>query len=203
MRDQWHRALRVAAVGLSFAACSDTSSPSTAAGATSDAAASTTRTTESTGTPLAGKVQLVDVAMFEQTAAQDDPYADRPQDASVCEFGFGLENGLFEIQTDLCAYAGFEQPTLAPIRTGDTLEFLLIHDALYAEEPGVSAHLSIALGDAVVWETSIPFPAEPGIVRPEWTADADAPEGTPLRLHIHNHGVNNYRFAAMTVEYSP
>jgi hypothetical protein len=139
---------------------------------------------------------LIDLSLWQVAAA--DPFPDRPDD-TTCPLGYGVENGLFEIQSDLCPYGAFVQPSLAPVRAGDEVELILVHDALYSETVGAQAHLGIALGDAIGWETWVPIPAEPGYFRPIFVAPADAPLGTPVTLHIHNHGVNNYRIVSATV----
>ncbi len=148
-----------------------------------------------------GTAELIDLAAFELTPVELDPYTDRPDD-DTCEFGFGLEDGLFEIETDLCHYGSFSQPLLAPIRAGDTVEFVLVHDALYSEDPDAVAHISIALGQDIVWEQALAIPTPPWFLRPRWTSSVDKPEGTPLHLHLHNHGVNSYRIVEMTVTYA-
>lgn len=143
---------------------------------------------------------LIDLSLWQP--ATDDPFPDRPEDTS-CPLGWGVENGLFEIESDLCPYGAFVQPSLAPVRAGDEVELILVHDALYAEVDGAQAHIGIALGDAIGWETWVPIPAEPGYFRPIFVAAADAPVGTPVTLHIHNHGVNNYRIVSSTVYWQP
>ena len=160
--------------------------------------------TSSTGGPMESEsgvypgsdAPLIDLSRWQVATA--DPFPDRPDDTS-CPLGYGVENGLFEIQSDLCPYGAFVQPSLAPVRAGDEVELILVHDALYSETEGAQAHIGIALGDAIGWETWVPIPAEPGYFRPIFVAPADAPLGTPVTLHVHNHGVNNYRIVSATV----
>jgi len=127
--------------------------------------------------------------------------AERP-DEVLCDLGWGVETGAFEVDTELCLYGAFGQPTLAEIHAGDTLEMLILHDALYATEPA-TAHLAIALDGELAWELEIPIPSEPGIVRPSWTAASDVPLGAPAYFHVHNHGANNYRLIELTVASPP
>lgn len=126
-----------------------------------------------------------------------DPDADsvprhRPPDAT-CELGFGIEDGYFEIDTELCNYALFEQPTLLDVASGQTVRFTIVHDQLYAEQPA-TAHLAFALEETIVYETEVPIPGEYALIEGTWEADRDVPAGTPLRLHLHNHGFNSWRF---------
>jgi hypothetical protein len=139
---------------------------------------------------------LIDLSLWQ--VAVDDPFPDRPAVAE-CPLGYGIENGLFEISSDLCPYGAFTQPSLSPVRAGDEVEFILVHDALYSEDPQAEAHIGIALGDQLGWDTIVPIPAAAGFFRPKFEASDDAPAGTPVTIHIHNHGVNNYRVVEVTV----
>lgn len=144
-------------------------------------------------------VSLVRPEAWDLDAAADDPFADHRPEYVQCELGWDVETGLFEVDTGLCRYGAFVQPTLAPIRAGDQLELVLLHDALHSEEGPATAHVAVALGSEIAWETELPIPSEAGEIRPTWTASADVQVGTPIRLHLHNHGPNNYRLAALTV----
>jgi hypothetical protein len=136
------------------------------------------------------------LAAFERWAPMatesDDPYPAHRTANAECAFGFSPEDGTFEIDSELCTYALFEQPTLTDIGPGEIVRFNVVHDQLYAEDPA-TAHIAFALNTQVVYEVEIPIPSEYGFLDHEWTADQDIPEGTMLRLHLHNHGVNNYR----------
>lgn len=132
------------------------------------------------------------------TTVPDVLSADRPATID-CEHGFGPEDGLFEIDTELCNWGAFTQPTLASIHAGDTVEVIVLHDTLYSEDEGAAAHLAVAIGDAMIWETTIAIPAPTGYLRPTITVEQDFDPGTPLHLHVHNHGYNNYRVVDITV----
>ena len=159
--------------------------------------------TESTGAPesLEGSASLIDLAAFEKSYPDEDPFEDRPADVQ-CEFGFGLEDGFFEVETDLCHYGGFVQPSLAPIREGDTIDFLLLHENLVSSDPAAEVHLALAFGSEVVFETVIQIPTEANFVAEAWVSGSDVPAGTPIHLHLHNHGINSYRVSALSVTYS-
>ncbi len=150
---------------------------------------------------LEGTTPLIDLGAFQQTAAADDPFDDRPTDVE-CEFGFGLEDGFFEFESDLCRYGAFSQPALAPIRIGDTVDFLLLHENLVSSKPGSQAHVAIALGEDIVYEVRIDIPAEADFLDEQWVSTLDVPEGTPVHFHVHNHGINSYRLAELSVTYA-
>jgi hypothetical protein len=152
----------------------------------------------STGGMTGQTDDVIDLLAWTVDTSDADPFGPAPADAA-CDAGFGEEGGLFEVDTGLCTWGTFVQSSLAPMAAGDELEFVLVHDALYAEEAGVTAFLGVAVGDAVAWSEEIPIPAEPNYLRPTFAAPADAPVGTEIRFHVHNHGLNSYRVVALTV----
>lgn len=137
-------------------------------------------------------VSLVALGSWSLTDAAGDPFAEERPGEVECEIGWGPENGVFEVDTEACNYGAFTQATLGDIAVGDTLELIMLHDALFAEEPA-EAHVGVAIEDEVMWETTLPIPSPPGYVRPTWTATRDIASGAPLHFHVHNHGYNNYR----------
>lgn len=144
------------------------------------------------------RTSLVRAEAWELSSAEDDPFpAERPQ-VVQCELGWDVETGAFEVDTELCTYGSFTQGILAEIYEGDTIELVLLHDPLYAEEEAV-AHVALAFGDEIAWETEIPIPSEAGQLRPTWTAPADVAVNSPVIFHVHNHGTNNYRLIDLTV----
>lgn len=192
------RPVLAACAWLLASACDENPPPaveSSSTGAASDSGSS--------GAPAEpqGIAPLIDLGAFEQTAASDDPFVDRPSDIA-CEFGFGLEDGFFEYESDLCRYGAFSQPALAPIRVGDTIDFLLLHENLVSSDPGAQAHVGIAFGDDIVYEAHIDIPAEANFLDEQWVSTVDVPEGTPVHFHLHNHGINSYRLAELSVTYA-
>ena len=187
-------------VGLLVLGCDENPPPAEQSG--SSGAVSSETGADSTGVEpdLEGTVALIDLAAFEKSSQAEDPFDGRPADVQ-CEFGYGLEDGFFEIETDLCHYGGFVQPSLAPIRVGDTLDFLLLHENLTSADPEAETHVGIAIGDEIVFEATIDIPAEASFLDPQWVSTVDAPAGTPVHLHLHNHGINSYRVADFSVTY--
>lgn len=194
----------VLALCMGLCACGEPTATESDGGATDDDGATGSTSvavdgSESSGTAQVGPAKdVVWAEEWELAPASDDPLAEERPDFVQCEIGWDVEIGAFEVSTDLCAYGTFVQSTLAEIHEGDTLELLMLHDALYAEEPA-SAHVAIVFGDEIAWEIEIPIPSEADQVRATWTAPADVPINSPVYLHIHNHGTNNYRFIDLTV----
>ena len=194
------RTVLAACAWLLASSCDENSS--TAPQASSTGAAAQT-SSDASGVPLdlEGDAPLIDLGAFGMTSASDDPFEDRPSDIA-CEFGFGLEDGFFEFESDLCRYGAFSQPALAPIRVGDTVDFLLLHENLVSSEPGSQAHVAIAFGEDIVYEARIDIPAEANFLDEQWVSTLDVPAGTPVHFHLHNHGINTYRLAELVVTYA-
>ena len=165
-----------------------------------DAAAGSSDASTSSSDDSTGETEsLIDVAAWQLDAMIPSPLAaDRPEEVE-CEHGFGLEDGLFEVDTELCNWGAFAQPTLAPVEAGDTVEIIMLHDTLYSEDEDATAHVAVALGDETIWETTIAIPAPNGYLRPMITVEQPVPAGTLVHLHVHNHGYNNYRVVDITV----
>lgn len=143
-------------------------------------------------------LDLVAVTEFEPDRSGSDPFGPVPFDASCVE-GFGTSRGMFDVQTDLCSWGTFVQPSRIDMLEGDTLQLLMYHDPLVSEEPGAAASLGLALGQDIVWQTEISIPAPQRVLQPEIDIDEELRAGTVVRIHVHNHGANAYHFAALRV----
>jgi hypothetical protein len=180
--------------------CNETSAPAEPEDAsTSETIGSSGMAETSDAGPPGQPVPLVRSLAWEVASAAEDPFADHRPSFVQCEIGWDVETGVFEVDTALCTYAAFVQPSLAPIHAGDLLELVLLHDDLYFAEGEAVAHVAVAFGSEVAWETELPIPSQAGQARPTWTAPADVEIGTPVHFHVHNHGTNNYRLVALTV----
>lgn len=134
-----------------------------------------------------------------------DQFGDeRPSGRYECneEEGLVVENvgpdPAFEIKTDLCNYATVGQPSLAPVEVGDEIKIRAWHWELEAEEP-TEAHIAIAIGEHVIWEELVPVPRAASLLTAEIVADFEAPTGTEVQFHVHNHGVNSYDLISLEV----
>ena len=114
-----------------------------------------------------------------------------------CEIGWDVVTGVFEVNTTLCTYGPFVQPTVAPIEEGDEIELHVQYGELVADG-SASAHIGVGFGTEIVWETQVPIPSEAGEVRETWVATADVEVGTPIHLHVHDQGAT-YRLVELTV----
>ena len=190
--------LVTAAVTLIASACGASDNGSaTGRGSTSAVTGAMTDSESETRPP--GTRSLVAVDAWRLDDAPPPALAEDAPATVTCDNGWGVEDGVFEVDSEFCNWGAFAQPSLVPIKAGDTLEVILLHDALFSDDEGATAHVAVAVGDLVVWETTLMIPTAAGLVRPAIIASADAPTGTPVHVHVHNHGFNNYRFVDMTV----
>ncbi|MEM6994075.1 MAG: hypothetical protein AAF721_26415 [Myxococcota bacterium] len=129
-----------------------------------------------------------------------DPFPEhRPAEVDCTVDAHVLEHTALELSTAECNYFYVEASTLTGIAPGDRITVRAFHDDLAALEPA-DAHLALSIDGNVVWdeEIAIPSPATPYTVTV--TADFGAPPGSPVGLHLHNHGLNTYRLLDVRAE---
>lgn len=144
-------------------------------------------------------VSLVDMEAWVVGDEDDDPFADEQPERIECPTAtWGIEWGRLEVQTGACNYFHVVQPSLARIDAGDSIEIVAFHDRLDAAEPS-SGHLALWVDDEVIWERTVPIPAEATVIEERVTADEDWPAGAMVGLHLHNHGYNAWTVVDVAV----
>lgn len=127
----------------------------------------------------------------------DDPFNDREVAEANCPLSsYGSESTIFEIETGTCQYATFRQDMVAPVFERDSLQYLVWHLNLWDETEG-QAHIAIQLEDWLAWERRLDIPASAEIYDGQVEVPYDITSGVAY-LHLHNHGVNNWRVADIT-----
>ncbi len=151
--------------------------------------------------PVGALADLIEPMAWEPLAAADDPFAAHRPPAIDCPYGLGwfIEADGIELDTSACNYAGLVQPSLVPVARGAAIELGLYYFDLLAPEP-TTAHLAVQIGDHVVFERTIDIPGKAAVLDTRLVADFDAPAGTPVIFHLHNHGQNNWTFHRLQVE---
>ena len=141
-------------------------------------------------------MDLVTPGAWQTTDATADPWAEHRPDPVGCDEDQGLvaEDGGFEVDTGLCAYASLRQPSLIGVQAGESLDLVVYHNLLWSEETDAEAHLVVALGDEVLVEEHIPIPAEAEVAQYDLVAAQDHVEGEDVWFHLHNHGANTWIF---------
>lgn len=133
---------------------------------------------------------LADMARWQPATGADPLAAHRPVGAS-CASGAELEALTFEIDTELCAYAFFEQPLGQALEPGARVVVGLWHADLAAAEPA-TGHVALLADGAVIWERTVPIPSPACVYDDVVEVEAPIERGTPLQLHLHNHGANTW-----------
>jgi hypothetical protein len=136
------------------------------------------------------------------TDPTQDLFADqRPADAVCDDAGVSADPLVLtlEIQTDVCDYPTFRQPTLVPLAPGDVVTVFAIHGTLTAPEPA-QGYLGLAVGGEIEWEHQVPIPSDADVIEQQFTIDRSIPAGTEMQFHVHNHGPNTWELAAILVE---
>ncbi|MCA9688637.1 MAG: hypothetical protein KC636_03460 [Myxococcales bacterium] len=148
------------------------------------------------------RASLIRADAWAPAEGADDPLAEHRPDGASCPVSAAtVEAGGFEIQTELCSYASFSQPSLVDVRPGDQLVISAFHSELSALEPA-TAHFAVLLDGAILWEQTVDIPAYPefAAARPYTVtvdASAEAPVGAPVVVHLHNHGANQWRLVVV------
>ncbi len=138
----------------------------------------------------ASPLPLVSGEAWTAAGIEDDPLADeRPATVDCPTATWGLEAGGLEIQTGACNYFFVTQPSLAAIAEGDAIDVVVFHQYLDAAEPA-EGHVAILVGDAVVWEAFVAIPADANVLEARVVVERAWPAGTPVGIHLHNHGYN-------------
>lgn len=144
-----------------------------------------------------GEVTLAPIDGWAPLTADDDPFADRPAEVECPDYGAQTEDGIFEVETDVCRYGSFAQPLPVALRPGDVVEATVWHLQLWAPERA-QGHVALQLGDRLLWEERPTIPGNEAVYLVEVPVEQDWPAGTPLVFHVHNHGANSWRVLDVT-----
>jgi len=146
-----------------------------------------------------------------------DPHAWRPvpakRDPHRQAAGFSIEcdetayfteligpdaGSVFEVDTEICNYVTLEQASLAAIPKGASLELTLWHYSLRSLESAVAV-AEVRVGGQQVWHQELAIPSEAQSYESVWRPAREVPAGTPVQLHIRNHGTNTWRLGSWWV----
>jgi hypothetical protein len=150
--------------------------------------------TDPPAAPKAGPLALATGWAVDPAGATDPFPAHRPALVDCAPFGVHPEAEALEVETQYCNYFVATQALMADVDAGDDLALSLWHLQLTAPEVAVG-HVALAIGPDVVWETEVAIPNSPKIHNERIALPAGAAAGTPVTLHLHNHGFNAWYFA--------
>jgi len=143
--------------------------------------------------------------------SESDPFADMEPAGAFCDpraYAMEVLGGLetFEVDSLGCNYLTVSQPSRLSIQPGDKLYLRLVHFPITAPT-GTEAYMAVQIGNRLIWDVTIPLPADTSINNPvpytlylngengvpaEIPVDFAAPAGTPIYFHFQNHGENTY-----------
>ena len=146
---------------------------------------------------------LVDHLLWQPVPLEDDPFKEYAPDEVLCPIG-GYEvegegaDQILEVDTTICNFVTLEQPLRRSLRMGDTLEWSMWHLTLVFTEPA-QAFVFLTIGEHTLWEKTMPIPSPAAAYSRQLTVPADIEAGAPIRIHVHNHGNNSWRFHKLAV----
>jgi hypothetical protein len=144
--------------------------------------------------------RLVDVdAWAVQATAADSLAEHRPDDLQCPDNSWYNEDGALEVETGYCNYLSLAQPSLVSVEAGDTLHLVLWHGDLVFEQPA-TAHVAVSIDGKLVWENGVNIPAEANLFDARISLPFDAPAGSKVEYHLHNHGYNTWTLLQLEVE---
>jgi len=150
--------------------------------------------------PAAAAIRLVDADAWREQEAAADSFADhRPAELQCPSNSWHDEDGSLEVETGYCNYLSLVQPSQAAVQAGDTLHLVLWHGDLAFEAPA-SAHVAISIAGKPVWEAAVDIPAGAEIYDLRVPVGFDAPAGSPVEYHLHNHGYNTWTLLSLEIE---
>ena len=156
-------------------------------------------------TPVREPGPLVDLSSWMEAYSDEDPFEDRPDhvecppSSRVIETEDGVS--FLEIDTGLCNYITLRQDSLMSLMPGDKLIFEWGHRELNAgEKDFASSHMAFWVDQTVIEEVEVEIPAIESRYTVEVDIQKDIEAGSPVWLHLHNHGANQWFFYAAQVE---
>lgn len=132
--------------------------------------------------------------------AEDDPLsAHRPETVQCSNLsGWYREEQSLEVDTGECNYLAIAQPAALAAERGDELVIEFSHFDLTSAEPA-QAHVAFLAGSEVLWEATWDIPREASVEELVVPLPVDIEKGTPVGIHLHNHGQNSWQFSPMLV----
>lgn len=142
---------------------------------------------------------LTDSEAWAPTDSSQDPLVSHRPEQVDCEApGWSEELGAIEVDTGACNYLSLSQPALVELERGDELHASAWWQTLANVEPA-AGHLAIYAGTDLLWEEEIPIPGPADARELSIPARRNYPAGTPITLHLHNHGTNTWNFETISV----
>ncbi len=138
-------------------------------------------------------LSLIDNTLWVDASPSQDPFEDRPAMFECLEDSVKIEGDIFEVNTDGCEYLSVQQELNRDVETCETVQMVVSYFPLFAVERA-EAHVALAMDEDIVWERRIPIPSPDDLIIARWKPHKRLTKGTVVTFHLHNHGVNDWRF---------
>lgn len=143
---------------------------------------------------------LIDVDAWAMQDTDSDSFADhRPATVECPDNSWYNEDGALEVETGYCNYLSLSQPAKTGLHSGDTVHLVLWHGELRFDAPA-EAHVAIRVAGKVVWEENVAIPAGAEIYDLKIPINFDAPAGSDIEYHLHNHGFNSWTLLKLELQ---
>lgn len=150
--------------------------------------------------PAAQSLQLIDVNDWEiQSAGADSHAAHRPASVDCPDNSWYNEDGALEVETGFCNYLSLTQSSKEAVSSGDSMHLVLWHGNLAFDDPA-TAHVAITIDGNTVWEEQVAIPTKANIYDLRVPMNFDAPVGSKVEFHLHNHGYNTWTLLQLEIE---
>ncbi|MCH9681006.1 MAG: hypothetical protein K0V04_06210 [Deltaproteobacteria bacterium] len=148
---------------------------------------------------------LVDRDRWTPSRATDDPRpAHRPTTVDCPALSWLPEYEGIEVSTERCNYLSLTQPLRHDLALGDRIELEAWHQPLAnIDGSAAQAHYAVYVGTQPLWEVDVAIPADANAWLMEFDSPVQAAAGTPVTLHLHNHGFNTWNFNRLAVDGCP
>jgi len=146
---------------------------------------------------------LIDLFEWKEASVLLDPFEDRPDNVecptSSRVIEFEEETAFLEIDTLLCPYVTLYQETQVEILAGDTVVFPWGHRELEAPVPA-TGHVAFQIDGVLIEDRLVDIPASEMDTVVEVEMQENVASGSPVWLHLHNHGANQWLFYAAELQ---
>lgn len=136
--------------------------------------------------------------------ADRDPYSSHRPDSVDCNplTGWFVEgdgrDAELEIDTAHCNYAGLTQVTTNEVKAGEHITATLSFFELTSPVPA-RAHFAIHAAGMELFSREFELPGPADVIDLDIVAREAISEGTPLTIHLHNHGQNTWNLTSLWV----
>lgn len=140
---------------------------------------------------------LVDHRVWDVTDVEPESLqAHRPAEVVCGPETWEPEGGGIEVNTLDCNYLALVQPSRLGLAAGDLVRLVAWHDSLTSDVPA-TGHIAVSINGAVIWEQLVEIPQTAEVWEAELTMPVDAPQGSPVNFHVHNHGGNTWNLLTL------